>query len=127
MRARFGALCAGNVEYVWTSLHSQHDDRAIGEPMLRAAFAAQAKVARFRNFRLLDERAEDAHGVAQVLYGGEMVQAHRARAFVELASFVVENGVPRYIAGVTRQADALSHGVDELNIDHWDCGHDHHH
>jgi SEC-C motif-containing protein len=127
MRARFSALCVGDAAYLWKSLHSQHDDRAHGEGALREALAARVNTQRYRNFRLLDEREKDAHGTSQVLYGAEQVQPHRTRAFVELASFVDEAGAPRYIAGVVRPADQLAHGVDELSIDHWDCGHDHHH
>jgi SEC-C motif-containing protein len=127
MRARFAALCTSHVDYVWKSLHVDHDDRSHGLGALGAAIAAQAKVGRLRNFRLLDERPEDGHGVAQVLYSGELVQPHRARTFVELASFVKDAGVPRCIASASRAADDLAHGLDELRIDHWECGHDHHH
>ena len=126
MRARFCALCVGRPDYVWASLHSAHDDRALGEAALRAAFEAQAALVRFRRFRLLDQRAPDAHGIAQVLYSGELVQPNRARTVVELATFVQEDGAWRYIAGVTRPAEQLAHDPRELSIDHWDCGGHHH-
>jgi SEC-C motif-containing protein len=127
MRARFCALCVGRPDYLWTSLHSQHDDRARGEAALRAAFGAQAAVARFRGFRVLDQRPVDAYGSAQVLFCAEVVQPNRVRTVVELATFVEEEGAFRYILGVTRPAEQLAHDPQDLTIDHWDCGHQHHH
>lgn len=127
MRARFCALCAGRPDYLWRSLHSQADDRAMGEGALHAAFEAQAAVVRFRHFRVLDQRPVDAYGSAQVLYCADLVQPNRVRTVVELATFVEEDGAFRYILGVTRPAEQLAHEPKDLTIDHWDCGHQHHH
>jgi len=127
MRARFCALCVGRPDYLWKSLHSQHDDRALGEAAQRAAFEAQAGVVRYRRFRVLDQRPKDAYGSAQVLFSAELVQANRTRTVVELATFVEEDGAFRYILGVTRPGEQLAHAPSDLTIDHWDCGHEHHH
>lgn len=127
MRARFCSLCVGRPDYLWRSLHSQHDDRALGEAALHAAFDAQAAVVRFRGFCLLDQRPVDAYGSAQVLYSAELVQPNKVRTVVELATFVEEDSAFRYIVGVTRPAEQLAHDPSELTIDHWDCGHQHHH
>ena len=127
MRARFCALCVGKPDYLWKSLHSGHDDRALGEAALHAAFEAQAAVVRFRHFRLLDQRPPDAYGSAQVLFAADLVQPNRVRTIVELATFVEEDGAFRYILGVTRHSDQLAHDPRVLTIEHWDCGPGHHH
>ena len=130
VRARFSAYCVGESDYLWQTLHTEHDDRASGakgQADLRAVVEGLGarRLRRLRRLRILDQRAPDAHGVALVLFAGEVMQQGKSHGFVELASFVEENGAWRSIAAINRLSQELSHDLDHLVIDHWDCTHHH--
>ncbi|MDD9967356.1 MAG: YchJ family metal-binding protein [Myxococcales bacterium] len=125
MRSRYAAFSVGDADYLWRTLHSQHEARA-GDP---AAYAQSvqhaARTTRYRRLRVLDTRPVDATGVAQVLYYAEITAGKLDRSIVELSTFAEEEGQWRYLAGTARAANTLAHGPDDLSIDHWDCDHAH--
>lgn len=121
MRSRYAAFCLQNADYLWRTLHSQHAARAGGFDRYRESLERSSSSVRHRRLRILDSKAPDADGVAQVLFHAEISQLNRDHSIVELSSFVEEDGAFRYIAGITRPARELAHGLDDLSIDHWDC------
>ena len=126
MRSRFTAFCLGLPEYLWDTLHSQNEASVQGKDAYCAKIARAPQTMQKCTLRVLDTREPDAHGVAQVLFYADIAVHKRSRAFVEQATFVQENGEWRYIAGHARAASELGHGLADLTIDHWDCGHHHH-
>ncbi|MGD8861486.1 MAG: YchJ family metal-binding protein [Myxococcales bacterium] len=127
MRSRYSAFCLGRGDYLWKTLHSQHEARAAGEQAYRESVEGGTAGIRGRELRILDSTEADAQGVAQVLFYADIAYHRRGKPIVELSSFALEDGKWRYITGITRRAADLAHGVDDLSIAHWDCGHHHHH
>ena len=125
MRSRYTAFCLGKADYLWRTLHTQHESRAGDEATYAKGVQQTARTTRYRRLRVLDAREPDAAGVAQVLYHAEASSGKLDRSIVELSTFVQEAGEWRYLTGVARAARSLAHGVEDLSIDHWDCGHHH--
>lgn len=125
MRSRYSAFCLGKGEYLWNTLHSQHEARAGDHDAYCAEVKRGAQSNAYRALRVIDSRPADVSGVAQVLFYAQAAVGKLDRSIVELSSFVQEDGQWRYIAGITRAARSLSHGPDELSIEHWDCAHHH--
>lgn len=122
MRSRYSGFVLGLPDYLWGTLHSEHETHAQGIERYRAAMQSSSSGLRYRKLRILDSREPDAQGVAQVLFFAEIAQLKRDHSIVELSSFVQEDGQWRYIAGITRRTAQLAHGIEDLSIDHWDCG-----
>ncbi len=127
MRSRYSGFCLGLAEYLWRTLHTQHEAKAQGPEAYAATMKQHSAGLRYRLLRILDQRPPDAQGVAQVLFFSEIAQLKRDHSIVELSSFVQEDGELRYITGITRPASELAHGLEDLSIEHWDCAGHHHH
>lgn len=123
MRSRYTAFVLGKGEYLWTTLHSQHEARTADQANYVASVERSARAVRYRRLQVLDRRPPDQAGVAQVLFHVEAVAGKLDRSMVELSSFVREAGQWRYIVGLSRARSELSHPPHTLTIDHWDCTH----
>jgi SEC-C motif-containing protein len=127
VRARYAAFALGRADYLWATLHADHDAQAAGEAAYRQGVERMQRGYEFRGAELLDERPEDSYGAAQVLFQARVFQHKRDLSFVERADFVKDPSGWRYLGGESKPASELAHGPDELTLDHWQCGHDHHH
>lgn len=126
-RARYAAFALGRADYLWATLHPDHDAQAQGEAAYRNGVERMQRGYDYRGAELLDERPADKYGAAQVLFLARVFQHKRDLSFVECADFVkVEDGW-RYLGGESRALSKLAHEPGELSIDHWQCGHSHHH
>lgn len=130
MRSRYSAFAVHDAAYLWKTLHAAHDDRAAGQ----AAFVTNLEKSfgnlRYAALRVIEVRAPQEpapDAVAQVLFHAVIQQHRRDRSIVELSDFALDDGAWRYLAGVTKQATELSHAPEQMSIEHWQCGHDHHH
>jgi len=126
-RARYAAFALGRADYLWATLHPDHDAQAAGEAAYRQGVEGMQRGYEFRGARLLDQSPEDRYGAAQVLLLARVFQHKRDRSFVERADFVKDAAGWRYLGGESRPVAELAHGPEELSLSHWQCGHDHHH
>jgi len=126
VRARFSAYALGLAPYLWSTLHSAHDDRAQDQDYYVAQLARRLSSTKYRGLRILDRQERDSHGIARVLFAAEVHQLKRDLSFVEQADFVEEDGQWRYIVGTSRPLRELSHHTSDMRLDHWQCD-DHHH
>lgn len=127
VRARFSAFALGMPEYVWRTLHSAHEDRAVPHDQFVAQLGRSMGNAKYRRLRILDQSPPDAHGISRVLFAADVQQLKRDLSFVEQSDFVEEDGELRYIVGQTRPRSELGHDDADMRLDHWECGHHHHH
>lgn len=127
MRARYSALVMSQVEYLWSTLHSQHEDRVREKAAYLQALQQATRTHRYRKLQVLDTAGPDDSGVAQVLFHAQVSWGKLDRSFVELSTFVQEDGTWRYITGTARAVAELGHAPAELTIDHWECAGHHHH
>ena len=101
MRSRFAAFVCGEVEWLWTSLHRDHDDRAEArETVLAHLREGLARGVTYESLDVLDTRCADAEGIAQVLFYAVVKARGKDVSFVELSSFANSGDGWRYLFGV---------------------------
>ena len=101
MRSRFAAFALGDAEYLWRTLHPDHEDRALPKDDLVRALKTAARAMKYMRLTILD--AKDA----RVLFLAGVFEKGRDRSFVELSSFAREGrdgGAWRYLSGEARDA-----------------------
>lgn len=120
MRSRFAAFARSEVEWLWSSLHPDHDDRA--EPRDAVLAHLREGLARgltYESLDILDTRPPDTEGVARVLFHARVNARGRDASFVELSSFVHDGSGWRYLFGVpvaTAAKDGLRGDPRKLTI-----------
>jgi SEC-C motif-containing protein len=99
MRSRFAAYARGDVEYLWRTLHSDHEDRAAPrEQFVRTAKHACATY-KYMRLRIVEACADE------VLFRASVFEKGRDISFLELSTFARDDGAWRYLRGVMRAAD----------------------
>lgn len=123
VRSRYSAFARSDGDYLWNTLHSQHEERLAGDAdQYRQQIAASGNRGTYLGLTLLDSREAGADGVAQVLFLARVSHGKLDRSMVELSSFVEEAGQWRYITGTTRQARDLVQAPGNLTIERWHNG-----
>lgn len=117
MAARYAAFALGDAAFLHRTLHPQHDDHAAGVAGIAKTLRAQAKSVRYQGLRILDSRAPDATGAAQVLFHASVRAAGRDVSFVERSYFLHDGAGWRYLAGETRAAKDFGTALASLDIE----------
>lgn len=109
MRSRFAAFAEKQHDYLWRTLHPEHEDRALGEPSALAAIRETAREHRYVGLAILDTEPEDDAGIARVLFHARVFRKGVDMSFVELSDFAREGegGPWRYLRGDARPAREL--------------------
>ncbi len=111
MRSRFAAFARGEVEWLWSSLHPDHDDRS--EPREDVHAHLRDGLGRgvvYESLEVLDTRPPDAEGVARVLFAARVKARAKDVSFVELSSFVHDGEGWRYLFGAPVSTGASTRG-----------------
>jgi SEC-C motif-containing protein len=104
MRSRFAAFAMGDVDYLWRTLHPDHEDRALAkDDVLRSLKASRS----LKYMRLTILEARDA----QVLFLAAVFEKGKDRSFVELSTFADAGAGWRYLSGESRDARELAEGA----------------
>ena len=101
MRTRYAAFVRCEHDYLFRTLHPQHDDHALGVRALRERLEKNAKRTRYHALAILDDAPPDADGVARVLFSATVKHDGKDASFVELSSFVHDGTGWRYLTGKT--------------------------
>jgi SEC-C motif-containing protein len=109
MRSRFAAFAEKEGEYLWRTLHPEHEDRALGHDSALAAIRATAAEHRYVGLTILDAAGPDASGIARVLFHARVFRKGVDLSFVELSEFAREGeaGPWRYLRGEAAPAREL--------------------
>lgn len=99
MRARFAAFAAGELDFLYRTLHPDHDDRRRPKEEVIAHLAEGLSSLRYKRLDVLDTRPPDEEGVAQVLFLATVWQRGKDLSFVELSSFAHDGEGWRYMFG----------------------------
>ncbi len=104
MRSRYSAFVLKDIDYLWHTLHSGHEDRQRG----REAFAASVKANQLRYMglviydrRLIGDIQEAAVKPSQVLFLAKVFYQGRNVSFIELSDFYHDGAGFRYKSGMT--------------------------
>jgi len=98
MRSRFAAFALGDADYLWRTLHPDHEDRAHDRGVVLAALRETARTLRFMRLTVLD-----ASG-SRVLFHAAVFDKGKDRSFVELSSFARDDAGWCYVGGETTAA-----------------------
>ena len=114
MRSRYAAFAIGDAEYLWSTLHADHDDRAAPrETFLRALRAARGRA--YPSLAILDARRRGR--VAEVLFFAGLTVRGRDASFVELSDFEHDGTGWRYRSGILVARADLGRDPAGLGID----------
>jgi SEC-C motif-containing protein len=105
MRARFAAFALGDIEFLWRTLHPDHDDRRASEEPVRAALKLASRSLKFMRLRILDAEGP------RVLFLAAVFEKGTDRSFLELSTFARDGDAWRYLSGVSRDARAAEEPV----------------
>lgn len=97
MRSRFAAFAIGDADYLWRTLHPDHDDRALAKEDAIRALRSASRALKYMRLTILE--AKDA----RVLFRAGVFEKGRDRSFVELSTFAREGAAWRYLCGETRE------------------------
>jgi SEC-C motif-containing protein len=113
MRSRFAAFAVGDAEYLWRTLHPDHEDRALPKDEVVAALRGSARALKYMRLTVLDAKDE------RVLFLAAVFEKGKDRSFVELSSFAREGKSWRYLAGESQEARETA-GVAGMTIASYD-------
>lgn len=116
MRSRYAAFAKNDAAYVWRTLHPEHEDRRRGEAEVLPQIRATARALRYMGLSILDRRAPDDEGLAQVLFLARVFEKGQDRSFVELSDFLHDGEGWRYLRGETLPAGRIDGDPGLLTI-----------
>ncbi len=81
MRSRFAAFAMGDAEYLWRTLHPEHEDRASDREAVLRAMRATSRALKFIRLTVLEARGD------RVLFVAGIFERGRDRSFAEVSTF----------------------------------------
>lgn len=99
MRSRYSAFALREVEYLYRTLHPDHEDRSRPKDLALRSIRESASRHRYPGLRVIDHEGPDAGGVARVLFHARVFEKGRDRSFVELSEFARDDDGWRYLRG----------------------------
>lgn len=99
MRSRYSAFAKKQAAYLLRTLHPDHEDRQLAPDVVLRSIKDTAREYRYAGLAILDKRAPDEGGLAQVLFLARVFQGSAERSFVELSDFLHDGEGWRYVRG----------------------------
>jgi uncharacterized protein YchJ len=103
MRSRYAAFVMGEHDYLYDTLHPDHDEHAAGRAAYIDPIARARPHRRYLGLEILETRGADAEGVALVRFAVRARERDQRRArdvsFTELSRFVHDGKGWRYLFG----------------------------
>ncbi len=93
MRSRFAAFALGDADYLWRTLHPEHEDRAQDRAAVVGAMKATARSLKFMRLTILEAKGDT------VTFRAAVFEKGRDRSFVERSTFARAGGAWRYRSG----------------------------
>jgi SEC-C motif-containing protein len=100
MRSRFAAFALKEIEYLWRTLHADHEDRARPKDEVVREIREACTENRYLGLRILDATPPDAEGVARVLFAARVFRRGQDLSFAECSDFRRDESGWRYVSGV---------------------------
>jgi SEC-C motif-containing protein len=99
MRSRFSAYVRREAEYIWKTLHPEHEDRSRPQAEVMREIREATSTLKFMRLVVLDRREPDEHGRAHVLFFARVFEKGQNRSFIELSDFLHDGVGWRYVRG----------------------------
>jgi SEC-C motif-containing protein len=117
MRSRFAAFAKKEVEYLWRTLHPDHEERRRDKAEVLRALRSSASTLQYSGLAILDRREPGADGIAQVLFLARLFEGKTERSFVELSDFSHDGEGWRYLRGKLLPVEAIQGDPMRLRIE----------
>jgi SEC-C motif-containing protein len=101
MRSRFAAFALGDAEYLWKTLHPDHEDRAHPKGAVLRSLKDASRTLKYMRLTILEAKDD------RVLFLAACFEKGRDRSFVELSTFARDAAGWRYLSGESRPASAF--------------------
>ncbi len=101
MRSRYAAFATRRVDYLWRTLHPDHDDRALPREEMLARLRRVCDTHKYTGLTILDRKPPDQAGIARVLFFARVFSRGQDLSFVELSLFARDEAGWRYLTGHT--------------------------
>lgn len=102
MRSRFAAFALRDAEYLWRTLHADHEDRARPKEDVVRDLAAAARAHRYLRLSILD------NDETRVLFLAKVFAKGKDLSFVELSDFAHDGTGWRYVGGTAKASAGLT-------------------
>ncbi len=116
MRSRYAAYARGDADYLWKTLHPDHEDRARPRDVVLREMRDAFRQFRYMGLRVLDHSPPDADGLARVLFLARVFEKGRNRTFVERSDFFHDGTGWRYHSGATIPAAMLPNPAESYTL-----------
>jgi SEC-C motif-containing protein len=120
MRSRYAAFAKREPEYLWKTLHPDHDDRALDRDQVLRSIRATASSLKYMGLEILDRREPGDDGIAQVLFAARVFEKGRELSFVELSDFAHDGEGWRYLRGTGMPLKRLGREPAGLTIERFE-------
>jgi SEC-C motif-containing protein len=101
MRSRYSAYALRDVEYLWRTLHPDHDDRGKSFEAFAAGMRAHfASKPVYQRLEIRGESGPDEEGIATVTFHATIRHRGRDASFGERSLFARDAAGWRYLTGV---------------------------
>jgi len=117
MRSRYAAFALAEVDYLWLTLHPQHPDRARPEAQVKQELRQGCQRYKYPALSVLDVRAPNADGLAQVLFLARVFDKGKECSFVERSDFRHDGQGWRYLGGLPKALSGLKGDPTRLTLD----------
>jgi SEC-C motif-containing protein len=98
MRSRFAAFALGDAEYLWRTLHPDHEDRTHPKDAVLRSLKDASRALKYMRLTILEAKDD------RVLFLAACFEKGRDRSFVELSTFARDAVGWRYLSGQGRPA-----------------------
>ena len=117
MRSRYAAFAVRDVAYLWRTLHATHPDRSRPEADVTRELRAAVSQFHYTGLKVLDARAPDAQGRAQVLFLARLFRAGKEHSFLETSDFLHDAVGWRYVGGEPLPLAAVRGDPERLTLE----------
>jgi len=117
MRSRYSGFAKKQVDYLWRTLHAEHEDRGRGEAEVKSQLRDSIRSFKYMGLTILETRSPDGEGIARVLFLARIFEKGREGSFVELSEFAHDGVGWRYLGGEPVLVARLRADPEKLTID----------
>lgn len=110
MRSRFAAFAIADAEYLWRTLHPDHEERALPKEDVIRALKAAARACKYMRLTILEAKG------SEVLFRASVFEKGKDRSFIELSTFAKEGSAWRYLTGIARDASEAGEPGDARGL-----------
>ncbi len=117
LRSRYAGFAIGEVDYLWKTLHEDHQDRKKPKDRTLTALKLASSTLKYMGLVVIETQPKDSDGIERALYLARVFRRGDDVSFVELAEFLHDGVGLRYLAGTVKDAHGWTAPPAALTIE----------